>query len=192
VPFVDPLGTLADASLPLTVNEWAEFGNPSTQEGFNHLARFSPASNVQTQARPQAYPPLLLRPAAKDARTGWWEAFKLAARVNAANAANAAELQRAAGATPQAPKLPAALEVAPGAGSAAAPAAPAGAADAVAGGLGAVPLAAFGAVVDMTAGGHFRPAGRTARAAERSQELAFLVAALHEALSAAPLEPNKN
>ena len=45
-------------------------------------------------------------------------------------------------------------------------------------------MAAFGAVVDMSAGGHFRPAGRTARAAERSHEVAFLAAALDEALRA--------
>jgi len=79
---VDPLGTLLDPSLPLTVNEWEEFGDPRTAEGLAALAALSPTHNVPPS--PPRLPPLLLRPALQDARTQWWEAFKLAAAVRAA------------------------------------------------------------------------------------------------------------
>jgi len=160
VPFVDPLGTLADASLPLTVNEWAEFGNPATPQGFAHLASYSPASNVNTANGGAQYPPMLLRPAAKDARTGWWEAFKFAARVNAANKeVNPINEPTTSATSPTASKTTTAT-------------------------MSPLLVDGFGAVVDMTGGGHFRPAGRNTRAEERSQELAFLVGGLHDAVVA--------
>lgn len=82
VPFLDALGTLADPTLPLTVNEWEEFGDP--RRDYEAVRNYSPASNVRPGA---AYPPMLLRPAFHDARTGWWESYKFAARVRAAAAA---------------------------------------------------------------------------------------------------------
>mmetsp|Transcript_20033 Transcript_20033/g.30492 ORF Transcript_20033/g.30492 Transcript_20033/m.30492 type:complete len:358 (+) Transcript_20033:1102-2175(+) len=78
VPFLDPLGTLADETLPLTVNEWEEFGNP--RYNFNEIKAYSPTSQV---AHGERYPPMLLRPALRDARTGFWESYKFAARVRA-------------------------------------------------------------------------------------------------------------
>ena len=185
VPFVDPLGTLADASLPLTVNEWAEFGNPATPAGFAHLSSHSPASNVIIPNNGLSYPPMLLRPAAKDARTGWWEAFKFAARVNAANhegtpAANTPSTNAASpgttAPTSSPPVTESHLDEAPEQEATSATPPPL--------------MGGFGAVVDMTEGGHFRPAGRNARAVERSQELAFLMAALNDSLVAlqAPLD----
>ena len=47
VPFLDPLGTLQDASLPLTINEWEEFGNPNEMDGFESVKGFSPVQNVR-------------------------------------------------------------------------------------------------------------------------------------------------
>lgn len=83
VPFLDPLGTLQDASLPLTVNEWEEFGNPHEKSSFEGVRSFSPCHLVVSSA---AFPPALLRPAMQDARTGWWESFKFAARARSAGA----------------------------------------------------------------------------------------------------------
>jgi oligopeptidase B len=82
VPFLDPVGTLGDASLPLTVNEWEEFGNPHEGAAFDTLTDLSPLARAKDLARP--LPPTLLRPAFQDARTGWWESFKFAAEARAA------------------------------------------------------------------------------------------------------------
>lgn len=82
VPFLDPVGTLADPDLPLTVNEWEEFGNPHEAAAFDTLAALSPLARAKGLARP--LPPTLLRPAFRDARTGWWESFKFAAEARAA------------------------------------------------------------------------------------------------------------
>ena len=88
VPFLDPAGTLQDATQPLTVNEWDEFGNPNEQGAHDDVLGFSPLHNVQTD---EAYPPCLLLPALNDARTGWWEAHKFAhaVRTRSSDAADA-------------------------------------------------------------------------------------------------------
>ncbi|KAL1505073.1 hypothetical protein AB1Y20_008833 [Prymnesium parvum] len=82
VPFVDPLGTLQDGSLPLTANEWEEFGNPNEREGHASLRALSPVHNVPPAVGgdgvAQRFPRTLLLPALRDARTGYWEALKLA------------------------------------------------------------------------------------------------------------------
>ena len=78
VPFLDAAGTLQDASLPLTANEWEEFGNPNEVAAHQTVLGFSPVHNVP---RGGAYPRCLLLPALNDARTGFWEALKFADAV---------------------------------------------------------------------------------------------------------------
>ena len=78
VPFLDAAGTLQDASLPLTANEWEEFGNPNEAAAHPTVLGFSPVHNVP---RGGAYPRCLLLPALNDARTGFWEALKFADAV---------------------------------------------------------------------------------------------------------------
>ncbi|KAH8075238.1 serine-type exopeptidase [Aureococcus anophagefferens] len=78
VPFLDALGTLQDGSLPLTINEWEEFGNPHEGAAHDIIASFSPLELAKS-CDAAAFPRCLLRPALRDARTGWWEAFKFAA-----------------------------------------------------------------------------------------------------------------
>ena len=75
VPFLDAAGTLQDSSLPLTANEWEEFGNPNEASGHAEVMAFSPVHNVRQGVR---YPACLLLPALNDARTGFWEAHKYA------------------------------------------------------------------------------------------------------------------
>ena len=82
VPFLDPLGTLQDASLPLTINEWEEFGNPNEMDGFESVKGFSPVQNVREG---EEYPPCLFLPQLNDARTGWWEAHKFAHAIRSAS-----------------------------------------------------------------------------------------------------------
>ncbi len=86
VPFLDPLGTLQDASLPLTVNEWEEFGNPNEMNGFESVRRFSPVQNVREA---EEYPPCLFLPQLNDARTGWWEAHKFAHAIRSVSGGTA-------------------------------------------------------------------------------------------------------
>ena len=75
VPFLDAAGTLQDGSLPLTANEWEEFGNPNEEAHHATLLGFSPVHSVP---RGVAYPRALLLPQLNDARTGFWEALKFA------------------------------------------------------------------------------------------------------------------
>mmetsp|Transcript_23466 Transcript_23466/g.79222 ORF Transcript_23466/g.79222 Transcript_23466/m.79222 type:complete len:225 (+) Transcript_23466:524-1198(+) len=107
VPFLDAAGTLQDGALPLTVNEWEEFGNPNEVGGHEAVLGFSPVHNVVPRAR---YPACLLLPALNDARTGFWEAhkFAIAIRSNGAGveggAAAEKEEKKEAGAGVAAPR----------------------------------------------------------------------------------------
>ena len=79
VPFLDVAGTLQDATLPLTANEWEEFGNPNEQGAHAALLALSPVHGVPRGSG--RYPRCLLLPALNDARTGFWEALKFADAV---------------------------------------------------------------------------------------------------------------
>lgn len=46
VPFVDVLNTMSDPSIPLTVGEWLEWGNPNEQAYFDYMSQYCPYSNV--------------------------------------------------------------------------------------------------------------------------------------------------
>ncbi len=77
VPFVDVLSTMSDPSLPLTITEYEEWGNPNTEEGFGWIEAYSPYDNVS----PQAYPPVLATAGLNDPRVGYWEPAKWVQRL---------------------------------------------------------------------------------------------------------------
>jgi oligopeptidase B len=78
VPFVDPLNTMLDRTLPLTEASFSEFGNPGgSLSDFLNIQSYSPYDNV----RAQAYPPTLIFQSLNDARVPYWEAAKWAARL---------------------------------------------------------------------------------------------------------------
>ncbi len=79
VPFVDVVNTMLDASLPLTVIEYDEWGNPNDPDAYRCICSYSPYDNV----RPQAYPHMLITAGLNDPRVAYWEPAKLTARLRA-------------------------------------------------------------------------------------------------------------
>lgn len=77
VPFVDVLTTMADPSLPLTIGEYEEWGNPDEVKYFNCIKKYSPYDNVISQT----YPTCLLTGALNDPRVAYWEPAKMVARL---------------------------------------------------------------------------------------------------------------
>ena len=80
VPFVDCLTTMQDESLPLTVTEWEEWGNPVTDPAiYAYMKAYSPYDNV----RPVAYPAMFVSGGLNDPRVGFWEPAKWVAKLRA-------------------------------------------------------------------------------------------------------------
>ncbi|MGF1540343.1 MAG: S9 family peptidase [Pleurocapsa sp.] len=77
VPFVDVLTTILDTSLPLTILEWEEWGNPNQKEYYDYIKSYSPYDNVS----PQAYPALLITAGLNDSRVKYWEPAKWTAKL---------------------------------------------------------------------------------------------------------------
>lgn len=83
VPFVDVLNTMMDDSLPLTPQEFQEWGNPQEKEYFDAIKRYSPYDHV----KPQRYPHMLVTAGLNDPRVTYWEPAKWVARLRHAKAA---------------------------------------------------------------------------------------------------------
>jgi oligopeptidase B len=77
VPFVDVMNTMLDASLPLTVAEYEEWGNPNLPEDFATMLAYSPYDNLQ----PADYPSMLVRTSLNDSQVMYWEPAKYVARL---------------------------------------------------------------------------------------------------------------
>jgi oligopeptidase B len=81
VPFVDVINTMLDESLPLTVGEFEEWGNPKIREHYEYMKTYCPYTNLAT--RP--YPRILVRTALTDSQVMYWEPAKWVARLRALN-----------------------------------------------------------------------------------------------------------
>jgi oligopeptidase B len=79
VPFVDVINTMIDESLPLTVIEWEEWGNPAEAEAYRRMVAYSPYDNVSEQE----YPAMLVTAGLNDPRVSFWEPAKWVARLRA-------------------------------------------------------------------------------------------------------------
>jgi oligopeptidase B len=77
VPFVDSLNTALDASLPLTISEYEEFGNPNSQEFYEYMKSYAPYENVAAQD----YPAMLIVAGLNDPRVSYWEPAKWTAKL---------------------------------------------------------------------------------------------------------------
>ncbi len=81
VPFVDVINTMLDESLPLTVGEFEEWGNPKIREHYEYLNTYCPYTNL----RPQPYPAMLVKTSLHDSQVMYWEPAKYVARLRALN-----------------------------------------------------------------------------------------------------------
>ena len=81
VPFVDALTTMLDEKLPLTVNEYDEWGNPAQLDFYRYIKGYSPYDNL----RPVEYPALLVMGGLNDPRVSYWEPAKWVARLRTMN-----------------------------------------------------------------------------------------------------------
>ncbi len=79
VPFVDALNTMLDATLPLTVGEYEEWGNPAEKQFYDYIKSYAPYENVQ----PKRYPSILITAGLNDPRVPYWEGAKWAAKLRA-------------------------------------------------------------------------------------------------------------
>ena len=83
-PFVDVLNTMSDASLPLTPQEWPEWGNPLLDAAaYDYIAGYSPYDNVMSQR----YPPVLATAGVSDPRVTYWEPMKWITKLGRCNTA---------------------------------------------------------------------------------------------------------
>jgi oligopeptidase B len=77
VPFVDVMNTMLDASLPLTVAEYEEWGNPNEAEAFTYMRSYSPYDNLQAGT----YPATLVKTSLNDSQVMYWEPAKFVAKL---------------------------------------------------------------------------------------------------------------
>ena len=81
VPFVDVMNTMLDASLPLTVPEYEEWGNPNEHAAFETMLSYSPYDNL----RPAKYPAMLVKTSLYDSQVMYWEPAKYVAKLRTLN-----------------------------------------------------------------------------------------------------------
>jgi len=81
VPFVDVVTTMLDASIPLTTNEYDEWGNPEQKTYYDYMLGYSPYDNLQAKA----YPAMFVGTGLWDSQVQYWEPAKYVARLRDVN-----------------------------------------------------------------------------------------------------------
>ncbi len=79
VPFVDVLTTMLDESIPLTTNEFDEWGNPKLKPYYDYIGKYSPYDNIERKA----YPAIYIGTGLWDSQVQYWESAKYVARLRA-------------------------------------------------------------------------------------------------------------
>ena len=90
VPFVDVVNTMLDPTIPLTVGEYEEWGNPTDPDYYMTMLSYSPYDNVA----PREYPAILVTAGLNDPRVQYWEPTKWVARLRDFNTSDNPVLQR--------------------------------------------------------------------------------------------------
>ncbi|MFM8002205.1 MAG: prolyl oligopeptidase family serine peptidase, partial [Actinomycetota bacterium] len=82
VPFVDVINSMSDPSLPLTINEWEEWGDPRGEPAASYMLAYSPYDN----AKADAYPPMFVTGGLNDPRVRYHEPAKWVAKLRSLGA----------------------------------------------------------------------------------------------------------
>jgi oligopeptidase B len=77
VPFVDVINTMLDPSLPLTVQEFLEWGNPNIKAEYDYMKSYCPYTNLAAKA----YPSILVTTSLNDSQVMYWEPTKYVAKL---------------------------------------------------------------------------------------------------------------
>ena len=77
VPFVDVMNTMMDPTLPLTVQEYLEWGNPNEKAAFDYMLSYSPYDNLARRS----YPAMLVTTSLNDSQVMYWEPAKYVAKL---------------------------------------------------------------------------------------------------------------
>ncbi len=79
VPFVDVINTMLDETLPLTVSEFEEWGNPKEKEAYQYMKTYCPYTNIEAKD----YPAMLVKTSFNDSQVMYWEPAKYTAKLRA-------------------------------------------------------------------------------------------------------------
>lgn len=77
VPFVDVLNTMSDSTIPLTKEEWTQWGNPNELESFGYMSKYCPYTNIIKTS----YPHMYCTAGFHDPRVPYWEILKVVAKI---------------------------------------------------------------------------------------------------------------
>ncbi|GGG77308.1 oligopeptidase B [Parapedobacter pyrenivorans] len=84
VPFVDVVNTMLDETIPLTTNEYDEWGNPNDKEAYEYIKSYSPYENIEAKA----YPHILVTTGLHDSQVQYFEPAKWVAKLRATKTDN--------------------------------------------------------------------------------------------------------
>ena len=84
VPFVDVINTMLDPTIPLTTNEYDEWGNPNNKEAYDYMKSYSPYENVEKKS----YPNLLVTTGLHDSQVQYFEPAKWIAKLRTLKTGN--------------------------------------------------------------------------------------------------------
>jgi len=84
VPFVDVVNTMLDESIPLTTNEYDEWGNPNNKEAYDYMKSYSPYENIEAKE----YPNLLVTTGLHDSQVQYFEPAKWVAKLRTTKKGN--------------------------------------------------------------------------------------------------------
>lgn len=77
VPFIDVLNTMSDSKIPLTVEEWTQWGNPNEKEDYEYMKKYCPYTNIKKSE----YPNMYLTGGLHDPRVPYWEPLKFLSKI---------------------------------------------------------------------------------------------------------------
>lgn len=103
VPFVDVLTSMLDSSLPLTVHEYDEWGNPHQEEVYKYIAAYDPYRRLwgaDVHETVAALPALYVTASTLDTRVPYWQPAKFVARLRHLRASAPARFRRRGGPNP--------------------------------------------------------------------------------------------